>query len=312
MTNESYVAIIGGLNMDIAGISGPMYRERDSNIGHIYLSPGGVGRNIAHNLVQLEVPTYLVTAYGDDDFGLLVEKSCRELNISLDYAEKLEDEHTSTYLYVTDSDGDMITGVNDMDIVKRITPDFLADRLDFLNQAKICVIDANISRETIEWIVDHVEAPLYVEPVSVAKAARFEAVLDRIDTIKPNQYEAELYTGIKILDEKTARQAAEKLIELGVNNAFISLGAKGMVCANSEETHYVPVLESDVISANGAGDCAMATIVWANYHYGHELDIKEVTQLAQAAANLATSTMHSVYEDLSISAVVKRAQDYKQ
>ncbi|MDK6680807.1 PfkB family carbohydrate kinase, partial [Aerococcus sp. UMB8608] len=86
--------------------------------------------------------------------------------------------------------------------------------------------------------------------------------------IKPNQYEAELYTGIKILDEKTARQAAEKLIELGVNNAFISLGAKGMVCANSEETHYVPVLESDVISANGAGDCAMATIVWANYHYG--------------------------------------------
>ena len=33
MELEKYVVVIGGLNMDIAGISGPVYHERDSNIG---------------------------------------------------------------------------------------------------------------------------------------------------------------------------------------------------------------------------------------------------------------------------------------
>lgn len=313
MSEETkYVAVIGGLNMDIAGISGEGYREKDSNIGRIILSPGGVGRNIAHNLVELEVPTYLVTAYGDDDFGFLLERSCKKLGIRLDYADKELGERSSTYLYVTDDEGDMITGVNDMKIVDHITPAFLEDKLAFLNQATIVVLDANLPQETIEWATEHITVPIFAEPVSTAKAGRFTGVLNKIDTIKPNEHEAELFTGIKVVDVESAKRAAQKMIDLGVKHVYISIGARGMVAADKDKVIHVPVLSTKVVSANGAGDCAMATIVWNRYRNQHASSTKEVAQLAQAAANITLQSEHSVAPELNVTNVVHTAMRYNE
>ena len=46
---NNYVVVIGGLNLDIAGLSGDVYRQNDSNIGDIQMTVGGVGQNIAQN-----------------------------------------------------------------------------------------------------------------------------------------------------------------------------------------------------------------------------------------------------------------------
>ena len=60
------IAVVGGMNLDVTGsVSAPL-RARDSNIGAIRFAPGGVGRNIAHNMRLLGVPTYLLTAVGGD------------------------------------------------------------------------------------------------------------------------------------------------------------------------------------------------------------------------------------------------------
>ena len=41
---------------------------------------------------------------------------------------------------------------------------------------------------------------------------------NNIDYFTPNETEAEFYTGIKITNEKDAKQAANKLIDLGIKN----------------------------------------------------------------------------------------------
>lgn len=50
-----------------------------------------------------------------------------------------------------------------------------------------------------------------------------------IDLIIPNETEAELLTGIKVVDEDTCRQAADKLIDQGINNVIITLGKQGLL-----------------------------------------------------------------------------------
>ena len=40
---EKYIVVVGGLNMDLAGICGDVYRPHDSNIGEVTMSAGGVG-----------------------------------------------------------------------------------------------------------------------------------------------------------------------------------------------------------------------------------------------------------------------------
>lgn len=120
-----YVVVIGGMNMDIYGMPSEKVINRDSNIGTVGMTVGGVGQNIAQNLAHLDVPTYLITVYGDDYNGRLLEESCQRNNIHLDYAAQLKGERSSTYMYITDEHGDMLVGVNDMGICEYISPSFL-------------------------------------------------------------------------------------------------------------------------------------------------------------------------------------------
>lgn len=308
MKSEKYVAVVGGLNLDIAGLSGPIYHEYNSNIGKISTNTGGVGHNIALNLVNLEVPTYLVTVYGDDYFGEILQAECNETDVRLDYAQEVKGESSSTYLYVTDNHGDMVTAINDMDIVKLINPDFLAERLEFLNGAELLVVDGNLTQEAIEWLGANIEIPIFVDPVSVTKADRFITELDKIDTIKPNEYEIELYTGVKVTDLETAEIAADKLLDKGVRNVFISLGKKGILGANKNNKHLIePIPDIDIKSTNGAGDTTMATLAWARYYYGEALPIEEVCQFSQAAASISLESCEACAPQLNVTDVIKRA-----
>ena len=47
------VTVIGAVNMDICGRPANALIMRDSNPGAVTLTPGGVGRNIAHDLCLL-------------------------------------------------------------------------------------------------------------------------------------------------------------------------------------------------------------------------------------------------------------------
>lgn len=310
MPTDGYVVVIGGLNLDLAGLCGNIYRERDSNIGKIRMTVGGVGQNIAQNLVKLNVPTYLITVYGDDYFGKILSEECKNNNIHLDYSECIPNEKSSSYLYVTDDKGDMVTAVNDMKILEYMTPEFLGTKIDFINKASLCVIDGNVSKESIEWLAEHCMVPIFADPVSVAKMTRFQNVLKRIDTFKPNELEAGLMTGIDIVDEKTAQEAARALNEKGIRNVFISLGEKGILCSRDGEISIVPILPSNIVSVNGAGDCSMATIAWAGFYYKDKLSLKEIGQLTQAAASLTVEAEESVSPKLSVENVIERAKRF--
>ncbi|MBO7423306.1 MAG: winged helix-turn-helix transcriptional regulator, partial [Oscillospiraceae bacterium] len=53
LPSPTYVVVIGGVNVDIGGISYRKLIPADSNPGRVRLSLGGVGRNISHNMALL-------------------------------------------------------------------------------------------------------------------------------------------------------------------------------------------------------------------------------------------------------------------
>lgn len=311
MQSKEYVVVLGGMNLDIAGLCGDVYRERDSNIGDIQLTIGGVGQNIAQNLTKLEVPTYFIGVYGDDHFGKILVDECRRLNIHLDYAQCIPNEKSSSYLYVTDEKGDMVTAINDMKITEYITPDFLESRIHFINNASICVLDGNIPQASIEWLAHHCKVPIFVDPVSIVKVSRFEHILHKIDTFKPNELEASYLTGIDIVDEATSREAALVLIQKGIKNVFISMGANGILCATKDDMKKVDIIPSKIVSVNGAGDCSMATIIWARYMYKDTITLERIGQLAQAASSITVEAAQSVSPHLTVENIIERSKKYK-
>lgn len=275
---EPFVTVIGGINMDIGGSPAGALRERDSNPGTVSLRPGGVGRNIAHNLRLLGLNTRLICALGDDVFGKALLQSCESLGIHMGLSLLRPRERSSTYLYINDETGDMRLAVADMDIADRISPQVLEERLERINQSAAVVLDANLSEASIRYLAEHVTAPLIADPVSAAKASRLLPALGRLWALKPNVLEAGILTG-----EEEPEAAARALLRAGVERVYLSLGGEGMLCAQGDRLLRLPCSPCRVVNTTGAGDAATAALCLGLLR---GLDLEETGRLAVRAGAL--------------------------
>ena len=94
--SNSYIAIVGGANMDIQGFPYEKFIPRDSNPGKIKVSLGGVGRNIGENLVKLGIETRLLSVIGDDPYGYAILKEAKLIGLDMRDTLVLKGESTST------------------------------------------------------------------------------------------------------------------------------------------------------------------------------------------------------------------------
>ena len=298
-----YVAVAGGVNVDIGGRSfGPLVPE-DSNPGSVSVSLGGVGRNIAHNLTLLGRDVHLLTAFGEDMNGQRVASSCGELGIDIRHALRTSDNATSTYLYITSPDGEMSVALSDMEICKRITPAYLAANLTLLQNARLVIADTNIPAESLAYLAQNCKAPLFCDPVSTAKAEKLRPILGKIHTLKPNRLEAELLTGIVIRDRVTAEEAAKALLEKGVKRVFLSMGADGVFAATKDESLWLSNLPGEMVNTTGCGDAFMAALAWC---YTEEKSLKETALFGLAAAAIAMESPETINPAMCVTALKHR------
>ncbi|MBP5224231.1 MAG: MarR family transcriptional regulator [Lachnospiraceae bacterium] len=288
--------VIGAINMDIRGFGERSIVMGDSNPGKVRMSPGGVGRNIAHNLSLLGERPELLTALSDDFFGRGLEASCREAGIGLSLAVRPADARTGTYLYVTGPDHDLFVGISDTEIAKHIDAKLIRTRLKELNEACATVIDGNLTEDTLRCIASEVKSPLFADPVSRAKGVKLLPVLDRIHTIKPNRFEAEAMTG-----EDRPERAAHILREKGVKNVYVSCGREGTYVSSDMFEGMLPAFPADVRNTTGAGDAMTAGLIKA---YLAGMDSRAAALFSMAAASIAAESEENIEPDLSYERVL--------
>ncbi len=303
LRSGSYVVVVGGVNVDIGGRSFAPLVAADSNPGRVTVSLGGVGRNIAHNLSLLGTDVRLLTAYGEDAHGAQVAASCSELGIDLSHALRTADAPTSTYLYLADNRGEMALAVSDMSICDRISPSYLASQLPLLQNAQVVVADTNIPQESLEFLAENCNVPLFIDPVSTIKAEKIRGILPGIHTLKPNALEAELLSGVPIHGPEDTRQAAKKLLELGIHRVFISMGGSGVCAAMGDKCVILPPLPGNRVNTTGCGDAFMAALTWA---YLEGMDLEHTALAGLAAGSIAMESPETINPALCAAAVKKR------
>lgn len=306
LRSSAYAVVVGGVNVDIGGRSFAPLVAADSNPGTVSISLGGVGRNIAHNLSLLGAGVRMLTAYGGDLHGQQVASSCSALGIDLTHALKVPGGITSTYLYLTDQQGEMALAVSDMAICEQISPAYLEEKLPILRNAQVVVADTNIPAQSLEYLANNCTAPLFVDPVSTIKAEKLRPILHKIHTLKPNRMEAELLSGVAIETAEDAKKAADKLLSLGVHRVFISLGAGGVLAAMGEERHLLPSIPGRMVNTTGCGDAFTAALVWA---YLEGADLRTTALAGLAASSIAMESESTINPNLSAQAVRWRMQD---
>ncbi len=299
----SYAVVVGGVNMDIGGSSlAPLVAE-DSNPGRVRMSLGGVGRNIAHNLSLMGTDVRMLTAFGEDLYGQKIAASCSELGIDVSHALRLPGENTSTYLYITDPEGEMALAVSDMSVCDRITPAYLAANLMLLQNAQVIVCDTNIPAESLVYLAENCNVPIFCDPVSTVKAEKIRPILGKLHTLKPNKLEAELLSGVPIRCKDDVERAAQKLLELGLRRVFISLGAEGCYGATQTQTMWMPNFPVHMVNTTGCGDAFMAALVWA---YLEGTDLEGTLRAGLAASSIAIETTETINPAMSATLLEKR------
>lgn len=298
-----YAVVVGGVNLDIGGRPFAPLVAADSNPGRVRMSLGGVGRNIAHNLALLGVDVRLLTAFGDDLNAQRIAASCGELGIDISQCLTVPGGATSTYLFLSEQGGDMALAVSDMEIYAHMTPAFLSSRIKLLQNAQLVVVDTNIPAESIAWLAENLRLPVFADPVSTAKAEKLRPVLGKLHTLKPNQLEAELLSGVAITGEDSLRQAAEVLLGTGLRRVFISLGGGGMFAADHNGCCHVPCCPGEMVNTTGCGDAGMAAIAWA---YLEGTDLAGTARAAMAAGAIAMESSETISPSMSAEAL--RAQ----
>ena len=167
----------------------------------------------------------------------------------------------------------------------------------------VIVADTNIPAESLQYLVTHCTPPVFVDPVSTAKARKVQPVLGRVHTLKPNRIEAELLSGVQITDDASLRLAASRLLETGLHRVFISLGTQGVFAADQKEMLMQPCIPAQMRNATGAGDAFMAALAWA---YLEGTALAETARAAAAAAAIAIEGEETINPAMSADAVRSR------
>ena len=255
------VFVIGGAAVDITGRPDSICRLRDSNLGSVTMSVGGVGHNIARRLVNYPIETELVTAVGCGYHAELVTEDCQKSGIRTSHTLVCKDAHTGVFLCILDDEGDLLSGISDMAILRRLTPAYLAGLLPEINAADMAVLDGNLEPETLAYLTQSLTVPVFYDPVSCAKAKRIGDNIGRCYAIKPNRFEAGFLSGKSCDTIRGVYRAGDWFIEQGVQRVFISLAEEGVYWADKNACGVLPSLCETVVNTTGAGDAMCAAII---------------------------------------------------
>lgn len=106
--------------------------------------------------------------------------------------------------------------------------------------------------------------------------------------IKPNRKEMEYLVGRKLATTGDMVMEAKKLLEAGVEQVIISLGAKGFIAVDKEGVIEQPVVKVNAVNTVACGDCLVASYCMSGLE-GKSREESAKCASVLAAANATTS-----------------------
>ena len=304
------VTVIGGANVDIFGSSFAALREKDSNPGKVYTSPGGVARNIAENLARLQVHCHLVTAIGDDQNGEMLLVQGRAIGIDMQCVQRIGKLPTSTYLSVLDHSGDMQVAIADMRIMDELSAERLAQFQSIIDKSSLIILDANLPDGALAWLTQtYADKTIFADTVSTAKASRLRPYLSSIHTLKTGTIEAEALTGLEAQTDGQVQKLAEWVHSHGVRRLFVTRGDHGVFYSTDRTRAVMAPHENipEIANTSGAGDAFLAGVA---YSWLQQWSIEESVDFALATAQITVQSRATCSPALSLAAIAHRLEPH--
>ena len=286
----SDISVLGIFVADIS-FSGPKIPAVGETIlGNKYnVGPGGKGCNQAVAIARLGGKVNFISKIGKDAYGKLALETLKKNKINTKNIIQDEKLQTGVAGILVDKQ----SGKNAINVIvgapNSLKINEMNSQINLIKSSKIFLTQLEIPKNVTLYCLKTAKENGCLTILNPAPASEIsKEFYSYIDYFTPNETEAEFYTGIKITNEKEAKQAADKLINLGIKKIIITLGEKGLFYSDGQEEIHLKASSVKAIDTTGAGDAFNGALAFS---LSKGKPIKACLELANKAAGLSTTKL---------------------
>lgn len=281
------LTVLGSINADHV-IQVPHFPQPGETLSgqNYHIVYGGKGANQAVAAARLGAKVDFIACIGEDKIGLEMKQAFQKDGINTDSIATIQSETTGiAMIQVADS------GENSIVISAGANAHLTTDIVDKFKQK---ILDADALLMQLETPLDAI-----IYATKIAKQAGKHTVLNpapakalpdellaQLTMITPNETEAEVLTGVKVVDEQSAARAAAVFHQKGVAIVLITLGAKGVFISHNALQKIIPGFRVQAKDTTAAGDTFNGALVTALLE---QKSLEEAIQFAHAAAAISVT-----------------------
>ncbi len=296
------VVVVGSISVDLTVAASPLPRPGETVVGTRFSTVlGGKGANQAVAAARSGATTTMVGAVGRDTFAGLALDALRADHVDVRWVDEVDGATGVAHIRV-----DARTGENDIVIVPEANGALTPARVEESLAA---------AAPTSPVVLLQLESPLEVVLATAHRCAGLglRLVLDPAPATPlpeevwrgvwlacPNETEAEVLTGTRVTDVRSAERAARWFLERGVRQVVVTRGGRGTVVVGPSGTTDIPAFGVTPVDTTAAGD-AFAGALGAAVAAGLAWPV--ALRRAAAAGALAT-TKHGASPSLPTAAAV--------
>jgi ribokinase len=294
MTTMKNIVIVGSSNTDMVVKTATLPHPGETVTGgEFLLAAGGKGANQAVSAARLGGAVTFIAKVGADSFGDQALAGYEKEGIDTSSIGREKEYATGVALILVDQKGENLISVASGANFQWSDAD-LARVCSVIEKAGIVVFQLEIPLRVVGQlakIAADAGVPVLLDPAPAAKLP--EELLQNVSYLKPNEHEAEAVSGIKVTDEASAVNAAQRLLDLGVRKAvIITLGEKGaLVFERGGTPQLVPAPKVQAADTTAAGDAFTGALAW---QLNQGIALLEAVRVANRRSFAPTQMMSSV------------------
>ena len=261
------IVVVGAVFVDVKGFPQDLYLPTGRNAGDVEIVHGGVGRNVAEDIANVELRPTFVSVVDDTAQGEEVVRKLRKHKVNTDYIRAVPN-GMGLWLAVFDNAGDLAGSISkrpDLDTIERIL-DEQGDEI-FRNADSI-VIEVDVGKGIVKRVLDYAQKyrkRVYGVVANMGIASERRDFLQRMDCFVCNQAEAGILFVTDYSDftpEELAEDLPERLKSANIPSIVVTMGSRGAVYASMDgERGFYPAEHVNVRDTTGAGDAFCAGVV---------------------------------------------------
>lgn len=285
------MVVIGTVFVDIKGFPDDLYIPEGRNAGRVEIVHGGVGRNVAEDIANVELRPRFVGMVDDTAEGAEVLRKLKNHKVNTDYVAVTQD-GMGMWLAVFNNGGDIAGSIS-----MRPTSDAMLRMLEekgdeIFADADSIVIEIDLDKELIKTVFRYAEKyhkKVYAVVANMSIASQRRDFLQSIDCFVCNAQEAGIlfvcdFSGLT--PEELCEELSRRVVSARIPSMVVTMGSRGAVYAdmNGDKGVY-PARKVKVRDTTGAGDAFCAGVA-IGLTYG-----KTMREAVEIGTRLASSVI---------------------